>query len=287
MFEAAARPIVRAGLGRAGEVIRRDPGCDDERRAGLLADPLHDVEDAGREAGLGGQVGQQRARQRRPLGRLQHHRAAGRQRRGRLPGREHERGVPGRDHDRRARAASESRGSRCRSSSRSAPRTLPRDRRRRGSCARPARSPAPAATRGASPCRRTRRWRCRSMFASIRSASRSKVDGSPGGAERSPVRERPLCRRHRLLDVVGAAAGDLCQDALVDRADVGERALAGHAAAVDEMVGRNGYPQRCSSLELHHANVEQTRATVDRNQAAARHQRRVHSSRTVSRSSTV
>ena len=101
MLRAAAPPI-GAGLGRAGEAHAPHAGVGHERRAGLLADALHDVEDAGRQAGLDREVGEQRARQRRPLGRLQHDRGARRQRRRGLPRREHERRVPRRDHGGRA-----------------------------------------------------------------------------------------------------------------------------------------------------------------------------------------
>ena len=97
MLAAAACADQAAGLGRAGEAHPADAGVRDERGAGLLADPLDDVEDAGREAGLGGQVGEDRARERRPLGRLQDDGAAGGERGRRLPGREHEGRVPRRD----------------------------------------------------------------------------------------------------------------------------------------------------------------------------------------------
>ena len=95
-------PIAPCRLGRARE---RDPpheGVCRERGADLLADALHDVEDARRKAGLHDEVGEQRARERRPLGRLEHHGAPGGQRGRRLPRREHERRVPRRDHDRGA-----------------------------------------------------------------------------------------------------------------------------------------------------------------------------------------
>ena len=51
-FAAAAPAMQRAGLGRAGEAHPAQQRVGDERGAGLLADPLDDVEDAGREAGL-------------------------------------------------------------------------------------------------------------------------------------------------------------------------------------------------------------------------------------------
>ena len=90
-------------LGRAGKRDTTDQRVGDERGARLLADPLNDVEDAGRQPRLGDEVGEQRARERRPLRRLEHDRAAGSQGRGRLPGRKHEGGVPRCDHRDRPR----------------------------------------------------------------------------------------------------------------------------------------------------------------------------------------
>ena len=79
--------------------MRRARGVGDERGADLLADALHDVQDAGRQPRLVREVGEQRARQRRPLGGLEDDRAARREGRRGLPRREHERRVPRRDHD--------------------------------------------------------------------------------------------------------------------------------------------------------------------------------------------
>ena len=73
------------------------PGCAVERGARLGPVPLHDVEDARRQPGLVGDVGEQRGGQRRPLRRLDHDRVAGRERRADPPGRQHQRRVPGRD----------------------------------------------------------------------------------------------------------------------------------------------------------------------------------------------
>ena len=83
MFCAAATPMCRAVSGEPVNEIAADARVGDERGADLLADPLHDVEDAGREAGLGGEVGEQRAGERRPLRRLEDHRAARRRARAR------------------------------------------------------------------------------------------------------------------------------------------------------------------------------------------------------------
>ena len=87
-----------AGRDRAGE---RDPGqvrVRRQRRAGLAAQALDDVEHAVRQTGVAGDVGQQAGGQRRPLRRLGHHRVPGRERGRDPPGRQHERGVPRRDH---------------------------------------------------------------------------------------------------------------------------------------------------------------------------------------------
>ena len=98
-FAAAAVPMCTAVSGEPVNEMRRAPGCRVRRRADLLADPLHDVEDAGRDTRLGDEVAEERARERRPLRRLQHDGATGGERRSGLPRREHERRVPGRDHD--------------------------------------------------------------------------------------------------------------------------------------------------------------------------------------------
>jgi hypothetical protein len=86
-----------AGLDRAGEAHPGQVWMRGQRRAGLAAQPLHDVEHAVRQPRVPGDVGQQAGGKRRPLGRLGHHRVPGRQRGRDPPGREHERGVPRRD----------------------------------------------------------------------------------------------------------------------------------------------------------------------------------------------
>ena len=86
---------VRGG-GGAGERDPVDVLVSRERCPGAGARAVDDVEHPGREAGLLGEVAEQRARQRRPLGRLQHDGVAGGERRADAPGREHERRVPGR-----------------------------------------------------------------------------------------------------------------------------------------------------------------------------------------------
>ena len=83
-----------AGRGLAGERDHRHVGMGDERRTGLLADAVDDVEHARREPGLLHDLGQQAADSGDQLGRLDHDRAPGGEARRELPGREHERHVP-------------------------------------------------------------------------------------------------------------------------------------------------------------------------------------------------
>ena len=77
-------------------------GCADQPVAGGVAVAGDDVDHAGREAGLGDQVGEAQRGQRRLLGGLEDERAAGGQRRARSSGRHQQREVP--RHDLRADA---------------------------------------------------------------------------------------------------------------------------------------------------------------------------------------
>ena len=70
-----------AGPGRAGERDHVDVGVGRQRLAGDRAVPGHEVVDAGRQAGVVGDLGEQVRRERRDLARLVHHGAAGRERR--------------------------------------------------------------------------------------------------------------------------------------------------------------------------------------------------------------
>src|SRR5579872_1188923 len=79
---------------RPGEADPIDAGVVDEGLARLGARPLHHVEDAGRHARVARDRGEQRAGERRPLGRLEHHGVPGREGGAELPRREHERRVP-------------------------------------------------------------------------------------------------------------------------------------------------------------------------------------------------
>ena len=97
-LRARGRGDQAAGRGRAGERDPRQVRVRRQRRAGLLAQALDDVEDTVGQPGLAGDVGQQAGGQRRPLRRLGHHRVPGRERGRDPPGRQHERGVPRRDH---------------------------------------------------------------------------------------------------------------------------------------------------------------------------------------------
>ena len=82
---------------RAGEADAPHPRVGHQRRAGLGAEALHDVEHARRQTCGRGDVGEQRRRERRPLRRLGDDGVAGGQRGGDAPRREHQRGVPRRD----------------------------------------------------------------------------------------------------------------------------------------------------------------------------------------------
>ena len=70
MLRAAAWPMSSGGVGRAGEADPVDIGMLRERGAGVFADALHDVEHAGGDARRLGDVGHQRAGERRPFGGL-------------------------------------------------------------------------------------------------------------------------------------------------------------------------------------------------------------------------
>ena len=87
-------------LGRVdvpGEGDLVDVGMRDQGRAGGLAEAVDDVDDAGREAGFEGQLGDAQGGQRRLLGRLHHDRVAAGQGRAPLPGQHQQREVPGDD----------------------------------------------------------------------------------------------------------------------------------------------------------------------------------------------
>ena len=75
-----------AGRGRAGEADEVDVRVLDERRSDLAAEPLHDVEDAGRQDVVRTARRRTRADARRVLGRLQHRRVAAEDGRKDLPG---------------------------------------------------------------------------------------------------------------------------------------------------------------------------------------------------------
>ena len=87
-------------LGRVdvpGEGDLVDVGMGDEGRAGGLAQAVEDVDDAGREARLLGQLGDAQGRQRRLLGRLHHDGVPAGQGRAPLPRQHQQREVPGDD----------------------------------------------------------------------------------------------------------------------------------------------------------------------------------------------
>ena len=86
-----------ARLRFADERRRLDGRMLGEELAGLLADAVHEIHDARRNARFRHDLGEQRGGERAPLRRLVHHRATGRERRRDLPRGEHERRVPRRD----------------------------------------------------------------------------------------------------------------------------------------------------------------------------------------------
>ena len=86
-------------LGRSGEGDATNAGIAHQRSANFFAQALHDIEDTRWEAGFVNEVHQQRAAERRPLGRLQDDGITGRERWCALPGREHEGCVPRGDDD--------------------------------------------------------------------------------------------------------------------------------------------------------------------------------------------
>ncbi len=168
-----------AGLRRAGEADPPDPPVADQRCADLFTDPLHHVEHPRRDARLVRQVGEQRARQRRPFRRLEDHRVAGGQRRRALPGGEHERCVPRRDHDRRAGRHPQHPVGRAVRRPDPFGRTARRARRRRGSCAPRDRSPAAASCRSSIAMSGHSTAAIRSTLASTRSAQRRSSGARP------------------------------------------------------------------------------------------------------------
>ena len=90
------------GRALARERDERDIGMLHQRVAGILAESVHEVEDALRQPRLFEDPRPQRRRQGSELGRLQHDRVAGREGGAELPRLEHERRVPRRDEPRDA-----------------------------------------------------------------------------------------------------------------------------------------------------------------------------------------
>jgi hypothetical protein len=86
-----------AGLAGAGEGDDRDVGVAHEPLARLLAEAVHEVDDAVRQAGLAEQRHEPLGQERRVLGRLQHDRVPGHEGRRQLPGGNGDREVPRRD----------------------------------------------------------------------------------------------------------------------------------------------------------------------------------------------
>ncbi len=94
---AAPRRISRPTPGEPGKGDLVHVGMIDQRRAGRLAEARHDVEHAGRNAGLECEFAQPQCRQRGQLGGLQHDGAAAGERRRNLPHADHQREIPRHD----------------------------------------------------------------------------------------------------------------------------------------------------------------------------------------------
>jgi hypothetical protein len=207
-----------------------------EGRAGPGAGALHHVEDTGRQAGVVGDVGQQRRGERRPLRRLEHDGVARRERRADPPGGQHERRVPGGDDrshagrvigDAFAVAAdlAVSVGERL-----GVVGEVAEVHRHPGHDAAPVRAQQGAVVPGLDP---------RQVL-----AARVDAVGDPP-EDRGPVRHRQsrprreggVGRGDRPVDLGGAAGHDLTEDRLVDGGDVGERGGRRHPLATDPMPG--------------------------------------------------
>ena len=225
-----------AGRDRAGEADAGQAGVRRERRAGLGAETLHDVEHAVGQAGVAGDVREQARGQRRPLRRLGHHRVARGQGGRDPPGGQHQRRVPRRDH----------RGDAGRGPGHPLP--VPGDL--------PVAGVEPAEPVGEEP---EVERRPRHHPAPVRAQQRAVVPGldlgevlgapvdavgyrvkdlgpAPGRGAR-PAAERLPRGLHRRVDLRLGAAGDLGDRLLVDGGDVGERRGRAGPAAPDPVPG--------------------------------------------------
>ena len=231
---ATSRPVSEDPV----KLTRRRRGSSYERGPGLLADSLDDVEDAGRDLRLRGQVGEERAGERCPLGRLEDDRAARRERRRRLPGGEHERRIPRRDH---ANRAGRHAGDAVRGVVR-APRALlvglgevgvgavvPRAARDHAGAQRALEHRHVEALDGGDPLD--------VLVDQLGEAAQAL--GPRGDAARRPRGERVGGRLDGEADLVIAPAGDFGEHLLVDRGAVLEALVARDALPADEVVGRD------------------------------------------------
>ena len=208
----------------------------DERGAGLLPHPLDDVEDARRKVCFCEEVGQERARERRPLGWFEDHGAARREGRRGLPGGEHKRGVPRCDHGRRPRGHA----------LHAVPRTL--------------RTPVallvgdgevgvrPVVARPARDHTGAQRPQQHGHVGVLDGrepvdvlvdevGETAQVRGAAGWTEVRPIGESVVRGAHRLVDVGFGGARDLAYDLAVDGRDVLEAPFARDAFAADKVVG--------------------------------------------------
>ena len=211
-------------------------GMGDEGGARLLPHSLHDVEDAWGEICLGEEVGEERARERRPLGWLEDHGAASGEGWRGLPGREHKRRVPRGDHGRWPRGHA----------LHAVPRPLRTpvallveggEVRVRAVVARPARDDAGA--------QRTQQHRHVGVLYGREPVNvlvyevgeAAQVGGAAGGTQGGPFWKRVVGGVDGPVDLGLGGTGDFAYDLAVDGRDVRKAALARHPLAADEVVG--------------------------------------------------
>ena len=227
------------GRGGAGERDPVDVPVSGERSARAGARAMDDVEHAGWEPGLIGEVAEQRARERRPLGRLQHDRVAGRERRPDPPGREHERRVPrSRDRGHAGRVVADP----------VALATVERAGAGREAVAREVGEEADVVGRAREDPQVHRLIQGAVVDAldlgqvgdgGVDRVGQSREMGvSPVGSKARPLREGPACGRHGSVDLGLPSVGHLGELPVppVDRAADLERRLAGDATPVDVVV---------------------------------------------------
>ena len=244
--KASCRSLVdRAAGGRgAGEAHEVDVRVLDERRTGLAAEPVHDVEDAGRDARLERELREERCRSGRVLGRL-HHRGVPAEDRGEcLPGDVRQRRVEAHDQRRHAERLTQRHDGAVRHA---------RGRRAAVRAASFSRDEEPHLDRRIRLADRERlrlaglldhdRGRLVAAFAEEESELADDVSARDGGALGPRGLRRP-CRRDRVGHVVGIRARDTAEHRLVGRPDLLEprAGTCRQCLPVDEILDvRQGY----------------------------------------------